>query len=97
MLTYTEQGRNLLLQQICLGMVRVRQRPRHQPGQRQPSAPLQSGWETAARDGAGRASTLFHPAFAPFHLRAEGIGKHSWNCSSTPCGRMGAGGECPSR
>ena len=48
---------------------------RAQPRQCQPSAPPQLGWEMAARDGAGRASTLSYPAFAPFHLRAEGTGK----------------------
>lgn len=92
MSTYVEQGRNLLPQRICLGMARVCRRLRRQPRQHQPSAPLQPGWETVARDGAGRASTLSHPAFAPFHLRAEGIGKHGWNRSSAPCRRMGAGG-----
>lgn len=31
MSTYVEQGRNLLPQQICLGMARVRRQPRRQP------------------------------------------------------------------
>lgn len=45
-----------------------------QPGQHQPSIPPQLGWETVARDGAGRASTFSHPAFIPFHLRTEELG-----------------------
>lgn len=68
-----------------------------QPGQRQPCASLQPGWETVAKDVAGRPPPLPHPAFASCHLRAEGIGKHSWNHGSAPCGRTGQVRERPSR
>lgn len=59
---------------------------RAQPGQRQPRAPMELGWETTAKDGAGRASAPARPASSPSCMRNW---ERKLESRLAPCRRMG--------
>lgn len=102
MSTYVEQGRNLLPQQICLGMARVRRRlrrqPRHSPGSTNPALPC-------SRDGKRRRGKELgeHLPFPillslPFTWEQKELRNIAGIAAPQPAGGWGQGvRECPSR